>query len=489
MPASADNENSANLTRAGASRGLDWFNLFVANIQTGFGPFIAVYLSSQSWTQTSIGLALSIGTISSMASQVPAGALVDLMPNKARVAAFSVLVFMVSALMFAIHPIPLFVYLGEILHGISSCTLGPAIAAMSLVIAGRFAMGLRLGRNARYAAIGNGVGAALMGACGQYVSERAVFYLTAALTLPALFALLPLRRSAIAGGELLPAPRKAGESRAAYLHVLSDRRLLIFSACAMLFTFANAPLLMLISGTLTAKGSNPSLLIAACIVLPQIIVALASPSVGRLAERRGRRMVLTIGLSMLPLRCLLFATSQNPTLLVTVQVLDGVAAACFGIMVPLIVSDVAGGSGHFNLSLGAVGFGIGIGGTLSTPAAGWMADHFGSRLAFFALTGIGLAAVLVALVMPETRPSKEAEQDVSGSAAPGRDASSDVPSRDVPSRDVPGTDAPRGDAPGDDAPSNLHGDEGGDAQRSEPGQSEAADDATPKPKPPTRRRA
>ena len=59
----------------------------------------------------------------------------------------------------------------------------------------------------------------------------------------------------------------------------------------MLFTFANAPMLMLISGTLTAKGSNPSLLIAACIVLPQIIVALASPTVGRVAERRGRRLV------------------------------------------------------------------------------------------------------------------------------------------------------------------------------------------------------
>src|SRR5271167_744743 len=167
---------------AAAARGLDWFNLFVANIQTGFGPFIAVYLSGQSWTQTSIGLALSIGTISSMASQVPAGALVDAIPNKTRVAAFSVIVFTISALMFAIYPIPLLVYLAEILHGISSCTLGPAIAAMSLVIAGRFGMGLRLGRNARYAAIGNGLGAALMGACGQYVSERAVFYLTAALT-------------------------------------------------------------------------------------------------------------------------------------------------------------------------------------------------------------------------------------------------------------------------------------------------------------------
>src|ERR1700735_1127945 len=201
MPTTAEpnrpaSPHTAEMAKAG--RGLDWFNLFVANIQTGFGPFIAVYLVSQSWTQTSIGLALSVGTVASMASQVPAGALVDAMPNKTRVAAFSVLAFTACALMFAIYPIPLFVYLAEILHGLSSCTLGPATAAMSLVITGRFGMGLRLGRNARYAAIGNGVGALLMGACGQYVSERAVFYLTAALTLPALVALVPLRRVAVA---------------------------------------------------------------------------------------------------------------------------------------------------------------------------------------------------------------------------------------------------------------------------------------------------
>src|ERR1700731_5306006 len=83
-----------------AGRGLDWFNLFVANIQTGFGPFIAGYLISQSWTQTSIGLALSIGTVAAMASQVPAGAVVDAMQKKTRVAAFSVLPFTGCAPMF-----------------------------------------------------------------------------------------------------------------------------------------------------------------------------------------------------------------------------------------------------------------------------------------------------------------------------------------------------------------------------------------------------
>jgi MFS family permease len=398
--------------RAGPA--LDWFNLFVANIQTGFGPFIAVYLISQRWTQTAIGVALSIGTIAAMASQVPAGALVDAIPNKTRVAAFSVLSFTACALMFAIYPIPLFVYLAEILHGLSSCTLGPATAAMSLVIAGRFGMALRLGRNARYAAIGNGLGAALMGACGQYASERAVFYLTAALTLPALVALVPLRRVAITRDYALGASGQHGavprvSSTGQVFKVLSDRRLLIFGGCAMLFTFANAPMLMLMSGSMTAKVGNPSLLIAACIVLPQVIVALASPAAGRMAGLRGRRSVLLLGFSALPLRALIFAASSNPILVVAVQALDGVSGACFGVMMPLIVSDVAGRTRHFNLSLGLIGFGVGIGGTLSTPAAGWLADHFGLRIAYCALALVGaLAVLLVLFAMPETRPIHDA---------------------------------------------------------------------------------
>ncbi len=397
-----------------ANRGLDWFNLCVANIQTGFGPFVAVYLVSQGWTQTAIGIALSIGTVTAMASQVPAGALVDALRSKAAVAAISVLAFTASALMFAIYPIPLFVYLAEILHGFSSCTLGPAVAAISLALVGRAAMGTRLGRNARYASIGNGVGAALMGACGSYVSERAVFFLTAAVTLPAVFALLPLRGvGAIAPATATPAPNTTaadtappGAKRAAVMRVLLDRRLLIFSACAMLFTFANAPMLPLAASTLTVRvGHLASLLIGACIVLPQLIVALASPAVGRIADLRGRRPLLLLGFCMLPLRGLLFATLPSPTLVVLIQALDGVAAACFGIMVPLITSDVAGRSGHYTLSLGVVGFAIGIGATVSTTAAGWVADHFGSQIAFLGLAGVGLAATLLLLtLMPETRP-------------------------------------------------------------------------------------
>jgi MFS family permease len=405
-------EHWIRLTRVSPGRGLDWLNFFVANIQTGFGPFVAVYLTAQGWTLTAIGFALSLGTITAMASQLPAGALVDAARSKSRVAAYSILVFMASALLFAVQPTPLFVYLAEVLHGFSSCTLGPAVVAISLAIAGETALGMRLGRNARYSSIGNGIGAALMGACGYYVSERAVFVLTALLTLPAIVTFLPLSRIGSSAPSAPPAcSREKPQRRASIGAVLADRRLLIFSACVMLFTLANAAMLPLAASALTKRASgDASLLIAACIVLPQLIVALISPSIGRLATTRGRRAVLLLGFCMLPLRGLLFAVLSDPVFVILNQSFDGIAAASFGVMVPLVTSDVAGRSGHFNLSLGFVSLALGVGATVSTTLAGWIGDRFGDHAAFIGLASIGLlATLLVWCAMPETRTPISAE--------------------------------------------------------------------------------
>lgn len=396
--------------KTAANRGLDWLNLFVGNVQTGFGPYITIYLTTQGWTQTAIGLALSLGTVTAMASQMPAGALVDAVRSKSSVALFSMLAFAASALLFAVRPTPLSVYLAEMIHAFSSCTLGPAIAAMSLAIAGPLTLGLRLGRNARFASIGNGIGAALMGACGYYLSERWVFFLTAFLALPALLPLRPLTRA-----DPPPPPGRAGTGTASGKdrfaprlgRVLADRRLLVFAACAMLFTLGNAAMLPLAGSALTARaGSVASLLIAACIVLPQLVVAVLSPTFGELAQTRGRRWLLLIGLSALPIRGVLFALlASTAAPIVLVQLLDGIAGACFGVLVPLVVSDIAGGTGHYNFALGFVGFAIGIGATISTTLGGWIADRLGDPAAFASLAACGMAAILLALAaMPETRP-------------------------------------------------------------------------------------
>ena len=136
-------------------------------------------------------------------------------------------------------------------------------------------------------------------------------------------------------------------------------------------------------------------------------MALISPAIGRLAEARGRRLILLLGSAIFPLRGVLLAMTTDPLLVVLFQLLDGVAAACFGVMVPLVITDIAGRSGHLNLALGSVGFAMGIGGTLSTTIAGWIADRYGDPAAFAALASAGLAGLaLVWLAMPETRPAE-----------------------------------------------------------------------------------
>jgi hypothetical protein len=46
--------------------GLDGVNFFIAAVQTGFGAFVTVYLVNQHWPAQAIGLALTIGTLSSL---------------------------------------------------------------------------------------------------------------------------------------------------------------------------------------------------------------------------------------------------------------------------------------------------------------------------------------------------------------------------------------------------------------------------------------
>jgi MFS family permease len=89
---------------ARALRGLDWLNFFLADVQTGVGPFLAIYLAGYAWNEQRVGIALTVGGIAGILTQTPAGALVDRLRSKRALIAWAVVALAAGALLIALLP-------------------------------------------------------------------------------------------------------------------------------------------------------------------------------------------------------------------------------------------------------------------------------------------------------------------------------------------------------------------------------------------------
>ena len=382
---------------------LDAMNALAAAMQTAFGPFLAVALGAHGWSPAQIGVALSISTIAVLVSQLPAGAFVDAARDPRAPARMAVLGLGLALLVLAVWPRPGPVFVAMALQGVSSSLLGPAIAATSLALVGRAALGERLGRNARYASIGNGLAAAMIGLVGGTLATGTVMVAVAVLALPALFAVSQIRNGF---DHHHPAAPDRQTVRQEITALLRNPHLTIFAFCVGAFQLANAAMLPLAAAGLSrAHVKDTELIVAVAIVMPQIVVALCAPAIGRYAETHGRRPLLLLGWGSVPVQGLLLALLPTPWLLPGVQMISGIGAAVLGVMLPLVAADLSHGTRRFTLCLSALNLPIAIGATLSTTLSGFFADRFGDIAAFL---GLGLAGasglMLLWLAMPETRP-------------------------------------------------------------------------------------
>ena len=401
-------QGAVRMANPAPDRGMDGLNLMLAGMGSAYGAFIPVYLTGQAWTQTRIGVVLTVSTVVSMLCQVPAGLLIDALGPRRRFALAAAIVAMgLVPLAFVVAPLNLPILVAMTVQAIAGSLLSPGVAAVSLGIAGREGLGVRFGRNARYGSIGAGLGAAIMGISGYFGSQRLPFVIGALLTVPALLALRAIGPDRSPVNRADPAEEPAPEPKRGFLApftLLRDRTLLIFALCVALFQVASIAVMQLSAVDVTARlGSRGPLVIAAFIIVPQVVVALISPAIGRAAERFGHRAVLLAGFVTVPLRGVLFAAVRNPYALVPVQVLEGAGGGAFGVMMPLVAADLTRRSGHYTLCLSLLGLAGGAGTAVSTALAGWVSDKYGRPAAFWVLAAAGVLAVaLVALAMPET---------------------------------------------------------------------------------------
>lgn len=412
---------------------LDALNFFLADVRDGLGPYLAIYLLTvQKWDEASIGIVMSVAGLATILAQTPAGALIDRTRRKKTVVAAAAVA--VTAASLALPLVPSFWAVASLqaVSGAAGAIFPPAIAAITLGIVGPRAFAGRVGRNEAFNHAGNATAAALAAGAAWLLGPIAVFWLMAAMAVLSLFAAASVPGDRIdhdlARGLDEDGGAAASEHHPSGLSVLfTCPPLLAFALSTTLFHFANAAMLPLVGQKLAlADPTLGTTLMASCIVAAQLVMVPVALSVGRNADRIGRKPIFLIGLAVLTVRGLLYPVSDHPAWLVGVQLLDGVGAGIFGALFPLIVADLMRGTGRFNIAQGAIATAQGVGAALSTAVAGLIVVKAGYGAAFLSLAAVAaLGLAVAAFLLPETRPGPS----VTGGTRDGGAASALTPAQ------------------------------------------------------------
>jgi MFS family permease len=407
-------------TKETAGRALDALNFFLADVRDGLGPYLAIYLlTEQKWDQASIGVVMSVAAMAGILAQTPAGALIDSSRAKrALMVAAAIVVTLACLALPSIHRFEL-VAATQALAAAAGAIFAPAVAAVTLGIVGPKAFAGRIGRNEAFNHAGNAAAAAIAGATAYFYGPIVVFWLLAAMAVASVFATLSIPSGAIdhhiARGLDHTAAGHAGDhdKPSGLKMLLSCQPLLIFAGATVLFHFSNAAMLPLIGQKLALVNRElGTTLMSVCIIAAQLVMVPVAVLVGRKADSWGRKPIFATALAVLALRGALYPLSDNPYWLVGVQLLDGVGAGIFGALFPLVVADLTRGTGHFNVSQGAIATAAGLGGALSAAAAGFIVVGAGYSAAFLFLAGVAAAGLIgFCALMPETRPDSSSHPD------------------------------------------------------------------------------
>jgi MFS family permease len=395
---------------------LDALNFLSADVRNLFGPFINVFLvTGRHWSQTDVGLVSTGAGLLGIALQTPIGAAIDVTRAKRGVIVLAMIAMTGAAIIIFAAPTFWPIALANSILALAGDAFVPAVSALTLGLVAKSALARRLGRNSAFDHGGNIFIAIIAGAVGYAFSQRAVFLMVpvfAALTSAAVLAIPADAINHDRARDLTNDGEEQGS--AAGYRVLAQRRpLIILAVCALLFHFANAPLLPLVGQKLALQfPKEATAMMSFCVVAAQGVMLPIAILVGHRADRWGRRPIFLIAFAALPIRAALYPLSDNAFWLIGVQLLDGVGAGIYQALTPLVIADIMRGTGRYNLAQGAVATTQGVGAAISALAAGVVVDHFGYTASFLTLgAAAALAFVVFLCFMPETRDEQASAHD------------------------------------------------------------------------------
>jgi predicted MFS family arabinose efflux permease len=376
-------------------------NFFMADMQSGIGPFVGVFLLERGWASGMIGTALSIGNIAGMLIATPVGGFIDtsshkrawvIVPGIAVVAASSII--LVWQNFWAVSA-------SQIATSIAGAAIVPAVTGITLGMVGQRGFNRQNGRNQAFNHAGNMVGAALSGLLGWQFGYLAVFVLAAVFGVIAIASVLMIPPGAIDDRAARGSKEDDPDSQPHGLSVLVKHKPLLVLALALaLFHLGNAAIVPLYGMTaVSSNHANGPGFVATTIVIAQGVMVVASLIAMQVVEKKNYWWILLASFLVLPLRglCAYFLTSWWG--ITPVEILDGIGIGLQSVAVPGMVARSLYGTGRVNLAQGAVITVQGAGAAFSPALGGWIAEWIGFAPTFLVLGGFGLLAAAVWIVL------------------------------------------------------------------------------------------
>jgi len=405
-------------------------NFTLADVQNGMGPYMALFLQSAvHWNPARIGIALAIGNIAQVLTQTPVGALVDYLRAKRALLAVGIIMIAIACTAIPLHPTFPVVGVSQALIGAAGAIFPPTLAAIALGMVGRKRLDAVLGGNQAWNAAGNVAAALGLGAVGLLLGLHWMFATIVVLAAASLLILTRIDPDDIdyemaRGGDgrdnCAAADADAGPVQAfkgllpVFRDLIHQRAVAIFLICAVIFHFANAAMVPLVTEMLAKdQGVRKAIMYTSgYMVASQAVFVVVAAFAGKLAGKVGRKPLFLFAFAALCVRGVLYSVCKTPAALIAVQCMDGLGAGVFGVVGTLIIADLTKGTGRFNAAQGAVAAAVGIGALLSNSVAGFLAHHVGNTPTFLTLAAIAATGFLLfAFKMPETLERDAPEDD------------------------------------------------------------------------------
>lgn len=399
--------------------GLDSVNFFLGEI-VGVGiPFLNDYLKNHHWSFQDVGIATAMVGLGTLLFQGFSGVIADLVTRHRILMGSTILLY---GICFSLLPLSV----GQqsltdgllFTVGMASSFFVPLSATLAFSLVGRRSFARVMGQNQMWNHAGFLASALVTLGVIRLLGLDSVFISIALGSCLGILSLFLIRKRDLVYHRIKD--EEGENSRREGLDPIRDDRTLfrvfldffknptirILLISTTLFQISNAPVMPLLLLYLRfLDGGNGKLawvvLIAQATMIP---VAWAS---ARYSARWGHKLVFSIAFFVMPIRSLICAVTTNTDILLATQVMDGVAAGIYGVVVALIVSDLTRGKKGFNMLMGLSQIAMALGAIIGPMIQGVAVGEVGFRFSFLVFAGVAsLAAILFFYFMPEDLPEK-----------------------------------------------------------------------------------